>query len=167
MKVFTFLITAAVALGATTAGAQQPPTQSAAAPIVPSVPSAIPVGSRVGELPTGYEDGGRRDPFGALVQPRRVAAAPGSGSAARRTGLSGLALADVNVRGILRSGTTMLAILEGPSNQSYVTRTKDRLVDAVVVSIDAEGVVFSEQMDGTAAVSQVRKSLRPAGEGVR
>lgn len=144
----------------------QAPTQSAAAPSIATLPAAIPVGSRVGELLSGYDDGGRRDPFGSLVTPRRTSTAT-SENGRPRTGLAGLALADVEVRGIVRSGDTRLAILQGPNNQSYVSRVKDRLADATIVSIDRDGVVFSEQLEGSRAISQIRKALRPAGEDVR
>ena len=165
MKAITF--TLALTVVAPLAAAGQTAPQAAAAPAVPVLPAAIPVGSRVGELPTAYDDGGRRDPFGSLVAPRRTAS-PSTGMAGRpRAGLASLALADVEVRGIVRSGQNMLAILEGPNKQSFVTRVKDRLVDAVVLSIDTDGVVFSEQLEGSRASSQVRKSLRPAGEGIR
>ncbi len=74
-------------------------------------------------------------------------------------------LADVIVRGIVRSGSTSLAILEGPNKQSFVTRVKDRLLDATIVSIDADGVVFSEQVEGSRATTQVRKSLATGRRG--
>ncbi len=44
----------------------------APAPMVPAAPAAIPVGSKVGTSPSGYEDGGRRDPFVSLVAAKRV-----------------------------------------------------------------------------------------------
>ena len=73
---------------------------------------------------------------------------------------------DVTIRGVIRAGTTMMAILEGPNKQSFTIRPKDRLFDATVVAVDADGVVFSQQAEGLGA-SQVRKSLRPAGEGIQ
>jgi hypothetical protein len=140
------------------------PARSAAVPIVPSV---IPVGSRVGILPSGYDDGGRRDPFGSLVTPKR-SATPGSIENARpKTGLASLSLADVVVTGISKVGETRLAILAGPNKMSFVARPKDRLYDATVLSIEADGVIFSEQIEGSRATSQVRRSLRPAGEDFR
>lgn len=165
MKALMFVC--AMALAAPLAAEAQMPAQTAAAPVVPTMPASIPVGSRVGEFLAGYEDGGRRDPFGSLVALRRSATPAAIDGARSRTGLSGLVLADVTVRGILRSGSTSLAILEGPNKLSFVTRVKDRLLDATVVSVDADGVVFSEQVEGSRATTQVRKSLRPAGEGIR
>jgi hypothetical protein len=162
----TFL---AIALATPLAAAAQSPAQAVAtpAPVVPAVPSVIPVGSRVGLLPSAYDDGGRRDPFGSLVTPRRSATPTSIDSARPRTGLASLALADIAVTGISRVGDARLAILAGPNKQSYVARAKDRLFDAVIVSIDGDGVTFSEQIDGSRATQQVRRSLRPAGEGIR
>jgi hypothetical protein len=161
----TLLFALAIAMPALASA--QAPTQSVAAPIVPGVPAVIPLGSRVGLLPTGYDEGGRRDPFGSLVTPKRSATPTTIDGARPRTGLASLSLADVTVRGILKSDKAMLAILEGPNRQSYVTRPKDRLFDATVASIDADGVVFSEQIEGSRATNTVRRSLRPAGEDIR
>jgi hypothetical protein len=165
MKSRVFIL--ALSLVVPAAAFAQAPPQTAAAPIVPVTPSVIPLGSRVGLLPTGYDDGGRRDPFGSLVTPKRTAT-PGSIDNARpRTGLASLALADIAVTGISKVGDSRLAILAGPNKQSFVVRVKDRLFDAVVLSIDADGVIFSEQIEGSRATTQVRRSLRPAGEVIR
>jgi hypothetical protein len=172
MKAMTVLLVASLAtpLAAQTAPSPQAAAAPVSAPAVPATPAVIPVGSRVGFTPTaGYDDGGRRDPFSSLIVPKRTMASPrdlGEGSRAR-TGLGSVSLSDVSVRGIVKSGTTMLAILEGPNRQSFVTRVKDRLADATVVSVEADGVVFAEQADPGMAPSQVRKTLRPAGEGIR
>jgi hypothetical protein len=146
-----------------TAGAQAP-GESVATPTLAVAPSVIAVGSRVGELSSSYNDGGRRDPFGSLVAPKKSAVAA---EGARPRGLAGIALADVTVRGILRAGDTMFAILEAPNRQSYTTRPKDRLLDATVVSVDAQGVTFNEQTGPGMPPSLVRKSLRPAGDEIR
>lgn len=123
---------------------------------------SIPLGSRVGNAASGYDDGGRRDPFGSLVLPKRVA---GPQDGRPRTGLAGLSLADVLVKGVVKNGNTMLAILEAPGKQSFVARVKDKIADASIQSIDRDGVVFVEQ--GSAASLPVRKPLRTAGEEVR
>lgn len=135
-------------------------TTAAAAPEATPVPT-IAVGTRVGDLPTGYEDGGRRDPFASLVVSKRTASATADGRP--RTGLGAMSLADVTVKGLVKSGSTMLAILEVPGKQSFVARVKDRLLDATVQSIDAAGVVFAEHA-GSGTPTQVRKALRATGE---
>jgi hypothetical protein len=77
-----------------------------------------------------------------------------------------VAVSDIAVRGIVRSGTTMLAILEAPNKQSFVARVKDRLLDGTVETIDAGGVVFAAQAESGAA-TPLRKALRSPGEDVR
>jgi len=136
-------------------------TASAAPAATPAV--NIPIGTRVGEMPTGYNDGGRRDPFSSLIRPKRTAMMP---DGKPRTGLATLALADVTVKGVVKIGTTMQAILEAPGKQSFMARVKDRILDAWVQSIDAAGVVFAEDVT-VGTPTQVRKSLRPQGEEVR
>jgi hypothetical protein len=128
-----------------------------------AVPASISVGMRVGEMPTSYDESGRRDPFTSLVLPKRQAA-PGTGGRVR-PGLANMVLADIVVRGIMRSGSAMFAILETPGKQSYIARVKDKLADATVQSIDANGVVFVEN-DGSgnpvSPANKVRKDLRSA-----
>jgi hypothetical protein len=161
---------------AVTARAQTPgdaPVAAAPAPALavrpeapPPAPATIPIGTRVGMLPSTYEDGNRRDPFTSLVAQKATAAAPRPSSGGPVSGISDLVLADVTVRGIVRSGPTMLAILEGPNRQSFVARPDQKLRDATVQSIDAGGVVFVEQAAGTRPMT-VRKTLRPSGEDIQ
>lgn len=94
--------------------------------------------------------------------PKRLA---GNADTRPKAGLAGLSLADVQVKGVVKNGDTMLAILEAPGKQSFVARVKDRLADASIQSIDRDGVVFAEQTGGGASLP-VRKALR-AGEEVR
>jgi hypothetical protein len=133
-----------------------------------SEPVPISVGMRVGDTLSTYDDGGRRDPFTSLVQPKRTAA-PGA-KARLRPGLGSMALADVAVRGIIRSGKVMFAILEVPGKQSYVAHAKDKLLDATVDSIDENGVVFMAEDGAGTPAGKVRKDLRSvddAGEELR
>ena len=78
---------------------------------------------------------------------------------------------DIAVKGILHSGQVMTAVLEGPEGKSFIAHSKDHLQDAVIKSIDNDGVVFVEQqVDAVGAVHtrDVRKALRPTTvEGVR
>jgi Tfp pilus assembly protein PilP len=137
------------------------------------VRAQIPVGTRVGTAvaTSGYEDGGRRDPFVSLITPKkpllpatRVADRSGSG-------LSTVAIADVKVTGTTKVGKKYRAIIESTDRRSYTVSEGDRLLDGVVKSIDADGVVFTEQaadITGAPRAHEVRRSLRPnTAEGVR
>ncbi|HUF48244.1 MAG TPA: hypothetical protein VMM93_10540 [Vicinamibacterales bacterium] len=130
------------------------------------------VGSRVGTTDpasaAGYDTGGRRDPFVSLVMPRRPTPSGVTAHAGPRpSGLAGLSVADIQIRGIVRHGDRTTAIAEGPDGLSYVLRVKDRLFNAEVKSIEARVVVLVERVDTPTGVEarEVRKPLRPAGEG--
>lgn len=124
--------------------------------------------TRVETAAGGYDMAGRRDPFVTLVTPRRPSVnAPSSAVPMRpRTGLAALSLADVSVRGVLKSGDRMMAILEGPNKQSFNAQLDDKLADASVKLIDQQGVVFVVRPDGTSPV-EIRKALRSAAEVIR
>jgi len=123
--------------------------------------------STAGDPATGYATAGRRDPFLTLVRPRIPPPTVGPMAPARpRAGLAALSLADVTVRGVLRAGDTMMAILEGPDKKSFNAKLEDQLADASVKTIDAQGVVFVIRPDGASPV-EIRKALRSAAEVIR
>lgn len=140
---------------------------------VPAVAHAqIQVGSRVGDAPTpsGYDDGGRRDPFVSLIMTKKPMPGAPQDRLQQVLGLASLSISDVTVTGVVRAGTKMSVILKGPDNHSYMAKPTDRLADGTIKSIDTEGVVFmSEQTDATGAVKghEVRKTLRSAAEVIR
>ena len=129
----------------------------------------IPVGTLVGVPASGYDSGGRRDPFVSLIAPKRPTTVPGAAKGTQPPGLRSIALADAVVTGIVRRGNAMMAIIQGPDRQSFVARLKDRLMDAVIKQIDAQGVIFTEIVEpGTGGRAQeIRKALRGAAEGSR
>ena len=82
----------------------------------------------------------------------------------RPAGLAGLAAADVSLKGVITSGTTRLALLEGPDGKTHLARLRDRLHDAVVTRIETDAVVLMEQGKS----QETRKPLRPnAGGGTQ
>lgn len=137
-----------------------------ALPGLTPLPAAVPVGTHVGAAtPTGYEDGGRRDPFSALVAPKK---ASGSALTSRpRVGIASLVLADIAIRGLVKVGDTWQATLEGANKQSYVVRAKDKLFDATVQSVDEQGVWFLEEVGAGTPPQRVRRVMRAAGEESR
>jgi Tfp pilus assembly protein PilP len=134
----------------------------------PTVPS-IPLGTRVGESPTQYDDGGRRDPFVSLIVPKVApSGAPLAGRPNPAAGLAGVSVSDVVVKGLIKSGTTLIALLQGPDGRTYMAKRLDRLQDGVVTRIDSDGVVFTERIaDAAGAVRarDVRKPLRATVSG--
>ena len=130
----------------------------------------IPIGTKVGEplTPSGYDSGGRRDPFASLIVPKRPT--PGQVIGGRPAiGLASFSVADVTVTGIVAKGEVRMAILQGADKQSYVAKVRDRIMDAQIKSIDAQGVVFVEltELGSAARPQEIRKTLRPAAEVIR
>lgn len=149
-----------------TVAAQVPTATQASAPMPPT---PLKIGTRVG-LPekSGYDDGGRRDPFVSLIV-ERVQMVPTSGDSmeARAKGLAGVAVVDVAVKGIITSGEKWLAIIAGPNGAMYLAHTDDKLHDGSVRRIDRDAVVFLARVqDGTGKIvsREVRKGIR-AGTG--
>jgi Tfp pilus assembly protein PilP len=135
-----------------------------------SAQTPIPVGARVGESPSGYDAGGRRDPFVSLVTPKpttpaQVAKAPGGLPSA---GLGGVSVNDVSVKGIMRSGATLIALLQGPDGRTFIARRQDKLQDGVVTRIELDAVTFntrSVDAVGASRARDVRKTLHPISGG--
>jgi len=126
--------------------------------------SAMTIGTRVGLPPSGYQASGR-DPFVPLVVPPRAGPAAGP-VVPRAPGLAGQAVADVELKGIIASGSTRLALLAGADGRTYLARVQDRLHDAVVRRIEADAVVLLTTAGPQTASREVRKVLRPVGGGV-
>ena len=156
-----FLIGAGLHVSATVA-AQTPPAAPAAPPL-----STLKIGTRVG-LPekSGYDDGGRRDPFVSLVVERPVSVSTsGDSLEARAKGLAGVAIVDASVKGIITSGDKFLAIIAGPNGASYLAHANDRLHDGSIRRIDRDAVVFLARVSdvsGKVVAREVRKGIRAA-----
>lgn len=169
MKARFVVLTLALAVPAAAQDARpaSAPAAAPAAPVIPATAAPIALGSRVGDVLSSYDSGGRRDPFASLVTPRRSSSGAEAARQRPPAGLAGVALADVLVRGVVRNGDTMLAILEGPNRQSFVSRVNDRLLDATVARIDADGVIFASMTERGTPPNHLRKSLRPSGEEIQ
>jgi type IV pilus assembly protein PilP len=130
---------------------QQPPPR--ATPPTPQAPPQPP------EAYT-YNPDGRRDPFMSLMG---AGADQGRGTNSRAEGVAGMTVAEISVRGVLQSRGTMIAMVQGPDNRTYIVRGGDKLADGTVQSVTAEGLVIVQEVnDPLSLVKQrvVRKSLR-------
>jgi Tfp pilus assembly protein PilP len=143
------------------AGAQAPAGGSAvkappqAQPVTP--PAAKPTTPTA--EPYTYEAAGRRDPFLSLI---------GTGGEARATskkadGAAGLSVGEVSVRGIVQSRGSLIAMIRGADNKTYIVHQGDKLSDGTIKTITPQGlIVVQEVNDPLSLVKQreVRKLLR-------
>lgn len=149
------LVTAFVA-AASLGWAQGTPAAPPAVPPVTATPPPAP------EAYT-YTPEGRRDPFVSLVARGVEVAASSKGG-----GLSGIATADLMVRGVLQSRGAYVAIVRGPDGRTYRAHANDRLLDGIIRSVTPQGIVIMQDVnDPLSLVKQreVRKGLRTAEDG--
>ena len=105
--------------------------------------------------------GGIRDPFA-----RPVATGSGRPVEGRPSGLSGVAVDEVVLRGVVTTRDGRLAVLEGPDGRAWVARPGERLHDGAVQGITAEEVLLLRDVADSVAERVVGKRLRD-GESAR
>jgi Tfp pilus assembly protein PilP len=136
------------------AAAQQQPAK----PAQPAPPPAAPA-QDLPKIDPGYvyEPAGRRDPFISLVG-RGTETKPGT---VRPSGLAGLLIGEVNVKGVLRDKSGFIAMLQGPDNKTYNVRVGDKLLDGSVKSITQEQVIFSQDVNDPLSLVKQRDVPKP------
>jgi Tfp pilus assembly protein PilP len=114
--------------------------------------------------PFTYNPEGRRDPFISLLG----RGSDPKGTGVRPTGVPGLLINEVSVKGIVRNNTGFVALVQGPDNKTYVVKAGDRLMDGTVKSIVQDAVVFSQDVNDPLSLvkqKEIRKVLRSADGG--
>jgi Tfp pilus assembly protein PilP len=156
-----------VSLVALVAGAQTPSSQQAPSAPLPAAAGgpASPATPATPPEPYAYDPGGRRDPFLNLLG----AGSESHVSGTRGDGPAGLTVAEISVRGIMQSKSTLLAMIQGPDNKTYLVHPGDKLADGAIKAVTPQGLIIMQEVnDPLSLVKQreVRKFLRSA-EGAR
>jgi Tfp pilus assembly protein PilP len=107
-----------------------------------------------------YKPDGRRDPFLGL--------AAAAGTVIRTAdkhadGPSAFMVGEISVRGVMQSRSSLVAMIKGPDNKTYLIHQGDKLADGVVKTVTPQGlVVLQDISDPLSAQKQreVRKLLR-------
>ena len=125
----------------------------------------------VGRAPTSATDGGSRRVF---VQTGRTARSVPGADRRRRNGdphagdkhadgPSAFMVGEISVRGVMQSRSSLVAMIKGPDNKTYLIHQGDKLADGVVKTVTPQGlVVLQDISDPLSAQKQreVRKLLR-------
>ena len=142
------------------APARPSPAPSAGSAPAPAQPAAAPV-EQPSDAGFSYDPEGRRDPFLSLLgrgnDPRLGASRP--------SGVAGLLIADVTVKGILRDKAGFVAMIQSPDSKTYIVRPGDRLFDGTVKSIVSDKVIFSQDVNDPLSLVKQReipKAVRSA-----
>ena len=157
MRILTFVIF--VASATAIAGAQQ--TTAATAPAAAPASAAAPTPDTTPKPATpesySYDPAGRRDPFMNLL-------GTGGGPTSRKgEGPSGIAVAEISVRGVLQSRNGLIAMVQGPDNKTYIVHQGDKLLDGSIKTITTQGLVIEQDVNDPLSVvkqREVRRLLR-------
>jgi type IV pilus assembly protein PilP len=157
-------------------GRAQQPASAPPAQVAPPAHGAAPaegVPSEQGAAPApaeppaqqgfAYDPEGRRDPFVSLLGRGGTTGRGGDPAAARPTGLAGLGVNEVTMRGTVQSREGFVAILQGADQKTYIVRPGDKLYDGVVRTITPTEMVFLQQVNDPLSLEkqrEVRKVLR-------
>jgi type IV pilus assembly protein PilP len=105
-----------------------------------------------------YDPAGRRDPFMNLL---------GSGAnqptSRKGEGPSGIAVAEISVRGVLQSRNGLIAMVQGPDNKTYIVHQGDKLLDGSIKTITTQGLIIEQDVNDPLSVvkqREVRRLLR-------
>ena len=117
-----------------------------------------PRGTATGEA-YSYDPRGRRDPFLNLT---------GTGNEPRLTGKrgdgpGGLTVGELSVRGILQSRGSLVALVQGADNKTYLVHQGEKFADGTLKTITPQALVIVQEVnDPLSLVKQreVRKQLR-------
>jgi type IV pilus assembly protein PilP len=137
--------------------AQAKPAPAPAAPPPAAAESATSPAS-VAPLPESYtyDPLGRRDPFlkllGSGKEPRTAPV--------RGEGKAGLAVAEVSVRGVIRSRGGYIAMVQGPDGKTFPIHQGDKLADGVVKAVNAEGIVVVQEVNDPLSLVKQREVSR-------
>ena len=134
--------------------APAPPAASDAAKTAPVTETAKAETSSDG---CSYDPGGRRDPFLTLIGPSNDL------KSKKGEGASGMAVAELSVRGVLETRGRLVAMVKGPDNKTYIVHQGDRLLDGAIKSITPQGLVIEQEINDPLSVvkqREVRKLLR-------
>jgi Tfp pilus assembly protein PilP len=145
------------------APAQPPAPARPAAPAAPGGAAQAPAAPAAAPAPNEaytYNPEGRRDPFVSLVgtglEPDKATPHTGVGPAS-------LQVAEISVRGVLQSRGTLVAMVLGPDNKTYIVHQGDKFQDGTIKAITPQGLIIVQEVnDPLSLVKQreVRKLLR-------
>ena len=109
-----------------------------------------------------YNPEGRRDPFVSLLRrSSETARKPGKPA----DGVAGFLVSEIELKGILQSRGSHLALVVGPDAKTYTVHVNDRLLDGSIKAITADTLVLWQDVNDPLSLTkqrEVRKVLRAA-----
>jgi Tfp pilus assembly protein PilP len=152
--IFVIFVASGAAAGAQTTAASTAPAAaaSAVAPAPDTTPKPLPPENYT------YDPAGRRDPFTNLL-----GAGANQPTSRKGEGPSGIAVAEISVRGVLQSRNGLIAMVQGPDNKTYIVHQGDKLLDGSIKTITNQGLIIEQDVNDPLSVvkqREVRRLLR-------
>jgi type IV pilus assembly protein PilP len=135
----------------------QAPVEKPAAPAPAAKPPQAPPAA-----PYTYDPEGRRDPFVSLIGGVEDASKP---VGARPSGVPGLLIGEITVKGVIRNRGGFIALVQGPDEKTHMIRTGDKLLDGSVKSISPDRVVFSQDVNDPLSLVKQREVSKAVRQG--
>ncbi len=110
-----------------------------------------------------YDSRGRRDPFISWALGMNILSPD-----VRPPGLGGMLIQEVTLRGLVKTSSGYIAMIQGTDNKSYFAREGERMYDGTLESIDSEKVVFRQEINDPLRIEKfqrLEKWLHPLEEG--
>jgi Tfp pilus assembly protein PilP len=140
--------------------AAKPVAKAVAETAAKALAAPVPDVATPGPEEYSYKPDGRRDPFLGLG----AAAGTDMRAPARHgDGIGAFSVSEISVRGVMQSRSSLVAMIKGPDNKTYLIHQGDKLADGVVKTVTPQGlVVLQDISDPLSAQKQreVRKLLR-------
>ena len=143
--------------GTLAAQAKKPAVQAA---VAPASHASVAADATAGPEEYSYKPDGRRDPF---VGQLAALSTDVRATAKRVDGPRAFLVGEISVRGVMQSRSSLIAMIKGPDNKTYLIHQGDKLADGVVKTVTPQGlVVIQDISDPLSAQKQreVRKLLR-------
>jgi hypothetical protein len=100
----------------------------------------------------------KRDPFLTIIQ------SPGQVNTSCTTGKKCLVIGQIVLKGIVKSGNGMLALVENQYRKAYFLRENDPVFNGQVVKITADSVVFRETVVDRVGRESAREVVKKVGK---
>lgn len=112
-----------------------------------------------------YDPAGRRDPFISLMRRGNENATNETGE--RPSGLAGIAVGELTLKGTMQAREGFVALVHGPDLKTYIVKPGDKLFDGTIRAITSNAMVLMQEVNDPLSLEkqrEVRKVLRQGDE---
>ena len=74
-----------------------------------------------------------------------------------------MTVAEISVRGVMQSRGSLVAMIQGPDNKTYIVHQGDKLLDGTIKSVIPQGLIIVQEVNDPLSLlkqREIRKLLR-------